>query len=283
MKRLRRPIRAIGEPFGKAGLTVAILALVLAMGGAAFAASAALSGKQRKEVQKIAKGYAGRPGVTGPAGPAGPAGKNGARGAEGLPGADGVGVTTAAASGAECPSGGVKVSSAGANAKVCDGTTGFTETLPSGKTETGAFDISFQVPSQLTEEEEENEVEEEGTLVQSFASPLSFAIPLAEPLAAEGVHFLSTEEQEEGTGPASCPGTAEIPLAQAGNLCLYQGATRIGAAEEESFSVVKILPPTAGISGSPQGAGTTGADPFVAYHGGRGLAYMQGAWALTAP
>jgi hypothetical protein len=282
MRRLRHPIRRLREPFGKAGLTIAIIALVLAMGGAAFAA-AGLSGKQRKEVQKIARSYAGRPGTTGATGPAAAPGKNGARGAEGLAGADGVGVTTAAASSGECPSGGIRVSSASGKAKVCDGTTGFTETLPSGKTETGAFDISFKVPSQLTEEEEEDEVEEAGTVVQQFASPISFSIPLAGPLAEEAVHFVSTEEQAEGTAPAECPGSAETPLAQAGALCLYQGATRIGAAEEESFAVVKILPPTAQISGSPQGAGTTGADPFVAYRGGRGLAYMQGAWAVSAP
>ena len=58
MQRLRHPIRAIREPFGKAGLTVAILALVLAMVGGAYA-SGALTGKQKKEVKKIAKKYAG--------------------------------------------------------------------------------------------------------------------------------------------------------------------------------------------------------------------------------
>jgi Collagen triple helix repeat (20 copies) len=82
------------EPFGKAGLLVAILALVLATTGAAFAASG-LNGKQKKEVEKIAKKFAGKPGpagpagATGPAGPAGAAGKNGSNGAPGAPGEPG--------------------------------------------------------------------------------------------------------------------------------------------------------------------------------------------------
>src|SRR3977135_3938804 len=83
------------EPFGKAGLTVAICALVLAMVGGAYAAGA-LSGKQKKEVEKIAKKFAGKPGAAGLAGPVGANGTNGTAGKEGAPGApgkDGVSVT----------------------------------------------------------------------------------------------------------------------------------------------------------------------------------------------
>jgi hypothetical protein len=108
--RLRHPIRAIREPFGKAGLTVAICALVLAMVGGAYAAGA-LSGKQKKEVEKIAKKYAGKTGSAGSQGPAGPAGAKGDTGTNGKDGTNGT------------------------NGK--EGTIGFTETLPSGKTETG--------------------------------------------------------------------------------------------------------------------------------------------------
>src|SRR3954453_22689625 len=64
--------RHFKEPFGKAGLTVAILALVLAMVGGAWAA-VGLNGKQKKEVRKIAKTFAGKPGVAGQQGPAAPA------------------------------------------------------------------------------------------------------------------------------------------------------------------------------------------------------------------
>ncbi len=80
MKRFRHPIRANREPFGKAaGLVVAIVALVFAMVGGAYAAGA-LTGKQKKEVKKIAKKYAGE---AGPAGQQGKEGKQGPTGPEG--------------------------------------------------------------------------------------------------------------------------------------------------------------------------------------------------------
>lgn len=80
--------RRLKEPFGKAGLTVAILALVLAMVGGAWAA-AGLSGKQKTEVTKIAKKYAGAPGPAGPAGAQGAPGVNGSNGKDGAPGSAG--------------------------------------------------------------------------------------------------------------------------------------------------------------------------------------------------
>jgi hypothetical protein len=79
MNRFRHPIRAIREPFGKAGLTVAILALVLAMVGGAYA-SGALTGKQKREVKKIAKRYAGKAGPQGIEGKRGPTGPEGPQG-----------------------------------------------------------------------------------------------------------------------------------------------------------------------------------------------------------
>ncbi|HTT94614.1 MAG TPA: hypothetical protein VMF55_08070 [Solirubrobacterales bacterium] len=281
MHRLRHPIRAIREPFGTAGLIIAVVALIAALGGSAIAAKGALTGKQRKEVEKIAKKYAGKPGAAGATGPAGPAGKdggNGANGTNGSNGANGTSVTTAAASAGECPSGGIKVLSASAPAKVCNGTTGFTEFLPSGKTETG----TFATPKiEITEAEVEAGVES----VQLTTSPISFAIPLEAPLGAAEVHFVSTEEQEGGTGPAQCPGSAETPLAERGNLCLYQGGTLIqeeNAEGENEARVVKIFPAT-GTTGSAAGAATAGADALALIRAGEGQAFMQGTWAVTAP
>jgi collagen type VII alpha len=106
MKRITYPIRAIREPFGTAGLVVAIVALVAALGGGAYAASGGLNAKQKTEVTKIAKRFAGRTGAQGPRGNAGPAGAKGNTGSPGAP-----------------------------------GQTGFTATLPSGSTETGAWSI----------------------------------------------------------------------------------------------------------------------------------------------
>src|SRR5262249_46017666 len=63
----------IREPFGTAGLVVACVALIAALGGTALAA-AKLNSTQKKEVEKIAKKFAGKPGAPGAAGPPGPAG-----------------------------------------------------------------------------------------------------------------------------------------------------------------------------------------------------------------
>jgi hypothetical protein len=89
LARLRPPHRGRREPFGKAGLIVALCAIVLATTGAAFAAGR-LTGPEKQEVGKIAaktaKKYAGK---TGPAGKAGPAGKTGPAGPAGATGAAG--------------------------------------------------------------------------------------------------------------------------------------------------------------------------------------------------
>ena len=145
MSRLRHPIRAAREPFGKAGLVVAIVALVAAIGGTALAATK-LNSTQKKEVEKIAKKYAGKPGANGTNGTNGTNGSPGEKGAPGSPGAKGengksVTVTEIpAAPGEACEEqGGALVQQEGApeGTEVCNGTTGFTSTLPKGKTETG--------------------------------------------------------------------------------------------------------------------------------------------------
>lgn len=82
---------------GTAGLLIAIAALVIALGGAAYAALPGLNSKQKKEVKKIAKqlvqpgpaGPAGPAGLAGPAGPAGPTGAIGDAGAQGDVGPEG--------------------------------------------------------------------------------------------------------------------------------------------------------------------------------------------------
>jgi hypothetical protein len=116
--------------FGVPG-ALAVVALVLAMVGGAYAA-AKLTGKQKKEVEKIAKKFAGKQGPRGPAGLPGPAGAPGKNGAQGPIGPEGP----------EGPMG-------------PEGQTGFTETLPPDKTETGAYRapaggagtvVSFNIP-----------------------------------------------------------------------------------------------------------------------------------------
>src|SRR5882724_10277399 len=80
-KRFRDRLGANGP-----GLTVAVIALIFALAGGAFAASGVLTGKQKKEVEKIAKKFAGTPGATGPAGSQGSTGAKGDKGDPGIQG-----------------------------------------------------------------------------------------------------------------------------------------------------------------------------------------------------
>lgn len=190
MKRLRHPVRAVREPFGTAGLIVACIAIVLALGGAAFAA-AKLNSTQKKEVEKIAKKFAGKRGATGPAGSAGsqgPAGANGSNGAKGATGAAGQ-KGSEGATGATGPQG--EPWTAGG-------------TLPSEATETGMWSIGA-LPA--------------GTFsFEQIPVPASFNIPLSAPLDATHVHFIKPNEAP----PAGClGGTVEEPTAEPGNFCVY--------------------------------------------------------------
>src|SRR3954454_7553714 len=87
-----RFIRSLGRRLGAngPGLTVAVIALILALAGGALAASGALTSKQKNEVKAIVKkeskklkGPAGAQGAAGPQGSAGPQGAAGAAGAKG--------------------------------------------------------------------------------------------------------------------------------------------------------------------------------------------------------
>ena len=73
---------------GTTGLIVAIVALVVALTGTAFAA-VGLNGKQKAEVKKIAKQFAGKPGQAGPQGAQGSKGDKGEQGPEGKQGPEG--------------------------------------------------------------------------------------------------------------------------------------------------------------------------------------------------
>jgi hypothetical protein len=144
MQRIIRRLRA-PEPFGKAGLTLAVIALVLATTGAAFAAGG-LTAKQKKEVKAIAKSFQG----TGPQGSPGANGTNGANGKDGANGSQGAngatgpaGPTGAAgatgakgATGATGPAGATGATGASGEAGMCSGGNPSC-TLASGAMETG--------------------------------------------------------------------------------------------------------------------------------------------------
>jgi hypothetical protein len=261
--RLRHPIRAIREPFGKAGLAVAILALVLAMVGGAYAAGA-LTGKQKKEVEKIAKKYAGKPGAPGAAGANGTNGTNGKDGSAGAPGADGKSVLAKEIpkSSTTCTKQGgteFEVDGSGKAEKVCNGTTGFTKTLPKGETETGAWTFGPITDAAVP-------------LVAGnrlLRVPLaSFAIPLKEELDGTHVHYIKVEE----AAPEGCTGNVKEPGAELGNLCVF--------ASREEGAVHEIQDPTT--LTFAQGAGTTGAILLVLFEEEATKAAGEGTWAVTA-
>jgi len=263
MKRLRHPVRAIEEPFGKAGLIVAVLALVLALTGAAFAATG-LNGKQKKEVEKIAKKFAGKPGAAGAQGPAGPAGPAGAAGAAGKDGASGTSVTTSSFSGKKtvgsvsCEEGGVEVKSASPATAVCNGAAaagggGLPETLGSGETETGTWSV---------------QAHDEGETGFTF---LSFPIPLAFGLDKDHVVYLKEGEEET----EQCPGTAAAPEAKKGFLCVYSTVVTLVPFESGAIADPSKAPGTPGSSsaGALLLLTNTNSEPGFGY----------GTWAVTAP
>jgi hypothetical protein len=203
-------ISRIHSKLGTAGLVVAIVALVAALGGGAYAAQQGLNGKQKKEVKKIAKKFAGKPGAPGLQGPKGdtgapgPAGKDGTNGTNGAPGQSvtGTAITAGGACGSQT---GVKYTLDATSTNVCNGQTGFTDTLPPGKTETGVWAAG---PNDSTP-----------------VIPLSFNIPLA--VAPVGIHFVSGSGEEETEDddpvtPVNCLGSAEEPEANPGHVCIYE-------------------------------------------------------------
>jgi hypothetical protein len=242
----KRAGQRLREPFGKAGLTVAVIALVFAMLGGAYAATG-LNSKQKKEVKSIAKSFQGS-GPAGAQGPAGAKGDNGSNGAQGPKGDTG-------AVGPQGPQG--KQGIQGPPGK--DGETGFTKTLPPGGTETGVWFVGPNDP-------------------QPSMSSLSFNIPLAE--APEELHFVNLEKEEETptpigegivpvTPPVNCLGSAEEPKALPGHVCVYLGAELQGEPELGFYGTKELT-----------ALYTSGAT--FAYIGDIGEA-AHGTWAVTAP
>jgi hypothetical protein len=212
---------------------VAVIALVFAMAGGAFAAnnqgqgaSASAKAKKGPRGPKGATGPAGAAGAQGPAGPqgpVGPAGKEGPQGPQGVPGEEG----EPGEEGSPWTAGG---------------------TLPEGATETGAW--SFEASSPIIEQ-----------------VPISFPIPLADPLDAAHVHLIAPGEPT----PEGCGGTPATPEAEPGNLCVFPGEL----IEATEFNVVKP-------EGELQlGAGKTGAVVRFFAEGAEGSS-GRGTFAVTA-
>jgi Collagen triple helix repeat (20 copies) len=286
VRKLRHPIRAIREPFGTAGLLVAIVALVAALGGGAYAATGSSAGAKATASAKGKQGPRGKTGKTGPAGPAGPVGPAGAPGAKGDPGAPGAnginGAAGASVTSAAVPTGVATCSGRGGSefkagavvTTACNGKEGVAGadgapgapgpegspwtaggTLPAGKTETGTFAVG---PF--------------GTGVTSGRAAISFTIPLAAGVGAI-VQPLpeSASQAEKDAAAAACPGGTENPIATPGFLCVY---------ELNSFGLklISVQNPETGEVGE---GGKVGA--LLRYEEVEPAGFSRGVWAVTAP
>jgi hypothetical protein len=181
-------ISKLREPFGKAGLIVAVIALVAALVGGAYAAGT-LTSKQKKEVKKIAQTYAGKPGPEGLQGPKGEPGAKGDPGAEGKQG-------TAGTPGTDGEAGEPGVCSV-SNPKCV---------LPPGARLTGSW--ATDGPG-LTDPQTQ------------CAGGCEMIIAISYPLEVRGATETQKEVVETPTG--NCPGSYGTPDAEPGWICIYKG------------------------------------------------------------
>ncbi len=307
MKRLRHPVRAIREPFGTAGLVVACVALIAALGGTALAA-AKLNSTQKKEVEKIAKKFAGKPGAPGAPGAVGPQGSPGANGKDGLngtngtdgkdgengtdgspgaPGAPGKSVESfpVLTGATECGGNGGAIyeieGEPSTAQEICNGKEGedgeegspWTKlgTLPPGATETGTWAFNGGVQKITVEVEGQKEEvtvgDTEGILV-----PISFPIPFPFNIKAAHVHYV-TGPVFPGTSPCAANG-ASAPKADPGELCIYQSGSE--GLENATFGgAFKFATHTSTQAGAALAGATLRFDPTG------GVAYGAGSFAVT--
>jgi hypothetical protein len=182
---------------------IAVVALVFAMLGGAYAASGGLTKKQKKEVKSIAKSFQG----TGPAGSQGPAGPKGDAGAPGAAGAAGKSAEAAPFSGSKtigsvtCTEGGLEVKSASAATLICNGKEG----------EAGPL-LSAYPPETLVQGTWSVQPATTGPATIGTAS-ISFPFPLGTALENGNIQVIKPGEEN-----TQCPGAGE---AEKGFLCLY--------------------------------------------------------------
>jgi hypothetical protein len=283
-----------------AGTVVAVVALVFAMTGGAFAVTSKGGGSsaivaKKKSKKLVVKGIPGPRGPAGPAGSAGPAGPAGAKGENGAPGTPGKNGEPGAAgkngepgapgaagksvlaseAGAECKEGGTKFEVEGSKKSehVCNGEAaaggGYPEFLPEGKSEQGTIIISgFN-----------------NTFIgPAGATSISFVIPLAKALSNSGclekkapcqVHYIPAKT----TAPAGCSGTVTAPKAESGNLCIFASFEQnVLTPGGELPTFIAISPET-----ESEGASKSGAGILIrpAKAGAGETIYVQGVWVVT--
>lgn len=271
--------RSFHDRFGTAGVVIGVIALIVAIGGSAIAASG-LNGKQKKQVKAIAKSFAGKPGAPGAAGTPGTNGTNGKDGPPGTPGTAGKSVVVGSFTGEDeeneepagepCELNGgseVEVEGSGQVDYNCNGAEGSPWTLggklPPGATLTGTFGPSV------------TEGSFRGAMGPGakYLAPISFQIPLV--IAPQ---FIFVQNQNEGleTGSApGCPGIVNgLPKADPGKFCVYMARAPFAGASITSFTLLNE-PVT-----DTAGASRTGALLEVAC-GSEAPCWAAGVWAVT--
>jgi hypothetical protein len=204
--------RRIGAPG-----VIAVIALVFAMAGSAFAASnSGLTSKMKKEVEKIAKKYAGKNGAPGKDGAPGPQGAVGPQGSPGTPGSPGKDGATGGTGGTGKTGATGVTGSTGATGKT--GEINTEGPLPVGQTETGVFAADHTITTGPSP-----------PFATPVLLPISFPIPLANeltftfPNGAPGDTVVVVKEGATTPGVGNCPGTPAEPEAASGFLCVYVG------------------------------------------------------------
>ena len=275
---------------------IALVALVFAMTGGAFAASghgggsgsavgasstlATAAKSKKKAAPKPVRGPAGPKGATGATGPAGAAGATGPggpvgvkgetgpagpTGATGTTGANGTSVTSAKvlSSSSTCEKlGGSEFTSASGKTTACNGKEGSPwtakGTLPEGSSERGQWALA-------------------GSQKGLRATSISFGIPLASPLEGERVHIIGIEEGSKEANQAAaitsgeCTGTWETPGAANGNLCIFLDPNIFGATPNFHASDAESEADAAGISGAILFEDSPNEEPFI----------YKGSWVVT--
>ncbi len=244
-------LKAIGRRVNATSL-VAVLALVFAMSGGAYAASRYVITSTKQINPKVLKSLQGKAGVQGAAGAMGPQGPAGAAGAKGETG-------TVGPQGSAGPAG-----KNGENGK--NGTTGFTETLPSEKSERGVWASIYTATA----------------AGQLGSASISFGIPLEKaPEAFQRTNFIGVEEGEGEPNenktaiPAHCKGTISSPEAVPGNLCVFVRSK--GNAATAPIGTLFVDPQddsgeTSGVGGAAMDFDSEAAGPVV----------VDGVWVVTA-
>lgn len=268
---------------GSAGLVLAIVALIAALAGGAYAKKQAPKRKGggvvitklnqiSKKVRKQLTGKVGPAGAQGPAGANGKDGANGRDGANGKNGANGA-AGEKGATGATGPQGppGPKgdPGEPGEPGLLHPG-----ETLQPEASETGTWAVRINADPGAG---------------ASFDVPLSFTIPLETSLPNSAAHLILANGKElnqafEEVTSTACTGTVDAPVAEPGNLCLYAGTSNI---VNGSFTGEFIINPTAAFKNPASGAGvgTTGTIISVNLNESASPHHTEayGTWVVTAP